>query len=410
MRSRETKVPFAVDQRIAPAMPTAGPARARHRPGRSNSSAPRLGAPGWAADVRHTLETLIRRGAGRRLPVTLDFDNTIICGDIGEATLAVLARRGLLDARGLPPTLSPVFRQPDGTLIKPDAAAGLIRYYEAYLAPTAHGPADPTPLANAYTCAVEVMAGLRVSDVVAATAEAFAVSRPGELVPIEVAPGQPGYPAPYFQPEMVELIAALLRHEFEVWIVSASNVWSVRHLVLEGLNPLLRGLGIKSGLAPDRVLGASTLLTNRRHALFKDVVLVRECARYARLDRTLLSRFTLTSRLQFPVPTYSGKVGAIWDALGRHPFLAAGDSAGDHAMLTFSENRLWIARLEKPELQAATARLIRRTGPENWMVQPTLLGSSPGFVPNRRALTGRLGQPPKEIRASKRHLAPFSPG
>ncbi len=45
--------------------------------------------------VRERLESLIRGGAGHHFPVTLDFDNTILCGDIGEATLAILIRRGV---------------------------------------------------------------------------------------------------------------------------------------------------------------------------------------------------------------------------------------------------------------------------------------------------------------------------
>jgi phosphoserine phosphatase len=356
------------------------------------------------------LETLIRQGAGRRLTAALDFDNSIVCGDIGEAVMAVLARRGMLNPHHMPPTLSPEFRQADGMLMKPGVAPDVTRYYEAYLAPTVHGQADPTPLANAYTWAVEVMSGLRVSDVVAATAEAFACSRQGELAAIEVTPGQTAYPAPYFRPEMVELIAELLRHEFDVWIVSASNVWSVRYMIIEGLNPLLRRLGLRAGLAPDHVLGASTLLTNRRKELFKDAVLVRESARYAQLDRGTLARLSLTSRLQHPVPVYSGKVAAIWDAIGRPPFLAVGDSPGDHAMLAFSEHRLWIARLDKPEVQAVTARLIRRTGTAAWMVQPTLFQRSPGFVPGLSAVTDRLGRVPANIRAASRHLTPFTTG
>jgi hypothetical protein len=379
-------------------------------PDRSRRSRPRLQAPGWTAQVRQSLETLIHREAGRGLPVTLDFDNTIICGDIGEATMAILVRRGLLDAAQLPPTLSPTFRLPGGMVVRPGGTPDLTRYYEAYSSPTMHGSADPNPLANAYTWAVEVMQGLRASDVVDAAAEAFAFSRPGELNAIEVTPGQTAYPAPYFHPEMVELIAELMRRKYEVWIVSASNVWSVRYLILEVLNPLLRQSGLRHGLAPHRVLGASSILTNARNQLFKDHVLVRQSPAYANLERNTLSRLVLTSRLQFPVPTYSGKVGVVWDALRRKPFLAAGDSPGDHAMLTFSEHRLWIARLEKPEFQAATARLIRQTMPDRWMVQPTLLGRSPGFLPSRSVLTQRLDPVPAKVRASVRGLSGFTLG
>jgi hypothetical protein len=339
--------------------------------------------------------------------VALDFDNCILCGDIGEATMAVLARRGLLSPTRIPPTLIPEFRQPNGTLVKPGMAPDVTRYYEAYLSPTVHGRKDPAPLGNAYTWAVEAMTGLRVTDVVAATAEAFAGSCPGHLPAIEITPGQTAYPAPYFHSEMVELIAELLRHKFDVWIISASNVWSVRYLVIHGLNPLLREFGLRSGLPPDRVIGTSTLLTNRRKNLLKDAVLVRASPGYARLEPTALAGLRLTSRLQFPAPVYSGKVAAIWDAVARPPFLSAGDSASDHALLTFSKHRLWIARLEKPELQATTVRLMQRTGPRSWMVQPALLHESPGLVPGLRAVAERLGQVPAKIQTACRHLASF---
>ena len=53
-----------------------------------------LQAPGWRDETRRALTELIRRGAGKRLPVTLDFDNTIVWGDIGEATFGVLVKKG----------------------------------------------------------------------------------------------------------------------------------------------------------------------------------------------------------------------------------------------------------------------------------------------------------------------------
>jgi hypothetical protein len=318
--------------------------------------------------------------------VVFDFDNTIVCGDIGEATLAVLVRDGWLAPGRLSATLSPRFRPPSGRLVAADEDPDLTAYYRAFLAPTAHGTHDPTPLANGYAWAVEVMEGLRVSEVVGATATAFGCSSPGQIRPIEVTPGRPSFPAPFFYPEMVELIAALVGHAYDVWIVSASNVWSVRWMVLQVLNPLLRARGVAQGLTPDHIIGVSTLLTDARHSLFKDAVLVRDDPRYARLDRRVLTQLRLTSRLQFPVPTYAGKVGAVWDALGRRPFLGVGDSPGDHAMLTFSEHRLWIARVEKSGYQRQTARLMRRTNPERWLIQPTRCQFAPGFLGDLRAV------------------------
>jgi len=355
-------------------------------PGRKSSRCtrpvppPRLKAPGWNRDTRAGLEQWIRDGAGRGLPAVFDFDNTIVCGDIGEATLACLVRDGQIAFDRLPASLAPDFRSAQGRLVSPRTAADPTAYYEAWLDPTAHGARDLTPLASGYVWAVEAMAGLAVQEVVQATRRVFALSEPGQRRLIEVAPGGSAYPVPWFYPESVELIAELLRAEFDVWIVSASNVWSVRWMVLHALNPLLRAHGLRRGLSAAHVLGVSTLLQDSRGCLFKDAVLVKDDPGYASLVGRRLAGWRLTSRLQFPVPTYSGKVACLWDLLGRQPYLAAGDSPGDHAMLSFSEHRLWIARVEKPDYLAATRQLARATNPARWLFQAARVKTRPGFV------------------------------
>ncbi len=354
-------------------------------------------SPGWNERTRRALEQLIQRGSGKGLPVAFDFDNTVISGDIGEATLAVLTRDGLLKTGRLPETLSPPFRLPDGRRIRLKSGPDITAYYSAYLAPTAHGERDPTPLANGYAWAVEVMEGLRPADVIAATRKSREFARPRGPGFIEVTPSKTCFPVPTFYPEMVELIAELVRHRFDVWIVSASNVWTVRWMVSHELNPRLRQHGVKGGLRADHVVGVSTLLTDRRGGLHKDALLVKENAHYAALDEKTLRSFRLTSRLQFPVPTYSGKIACIFDVIGERPYLCAGDSPGDHAMLAFSQNRLWIARLEKFGFQEKTAKLIRKTGSAGWIVQPALAKNEPGFVSDLESLPRRLGSVPRDI-------------
>jgi hypothetical protein len=339
-----------------------------------------LQAAGWRDETRIALTELIRRGSGKRLPVTLDFDNTIVCGDIGEATLAVLVKKGALSAKSIPRTLSPSFRLPQGVSVALDSGPDITAYYEAMLAPTAHGSADPTPLANGYAWAVEVMEGLTPLDVIQATKEAFAYAEPMRQRMIEVTPGETGFPAPFFYPEMVELVGELRRHDFDVWVISASNVWSVRWMITKALNPLIEAHGAAGGIPEDHVVGVSTLLQDPAGGLYKDGLLVRENHAYAALEERALSSFRLTSRLQYPVPTYAGKVGCIWDKIGRRPYLAAGDSPGDHAMLAFSEHRLWIMRMEKPGYQQTTLECIRRTGKADWMIQPVLGRETPGFL------------------------------
>lgn len=360
----------------------------------------RLQSVGWNDQTRRALERLIDRGAGKKLPVVFDFDNTLVRGDLQEATLAVLARAGKLTPQRLPAMSSPAFRLPDGKRIALDDCADITEYYEAFLSPTIHGERDPTPLANSYAWAIEAFAGLQLSEVLEATETVGALSR--QPVPgfVEATPGRSRYPVPSFHPQMVELVAELIRHRFDVWIVSGSNVWGVRWMVLHELNPQLRRLGVRTGLRADHIIGGATLLADQRDRLYKDALLVRENPRYAALDKAVCRQFRLTSRLQYPVPTYSGKVACIFDAIGCPPYLCVGDSPGDHAMMTFSQNRLWIARLEKQDFQEQTAQLIRQTGYEGWLLQATLASGEPGFVSELDPAPARLASWPRHLHAA----------
>ena len=379
----------------------------KHRSGRGSGC--RLQAPGWNEETRHALEGIINGGAGQRLPVVFDFDNTIVCGDIGEATLAVLARTGVLTPAKLARTSSPTFRVPGRGRMELSLCADVMQYYEAFLAPTAHEGRDPSPLANGYAWAVEIMESLRPLDIVDATRTALEWPQPTRPAFIEVTPGKTAVPAPFFYPEAVELIAELVRLRYEVWIISASNVWSVRWMVLHALNPLLRQRGLKTGLPASHVVGISTLLMDRRGRLYKDALLVREDSQYAAMEVKALAGLRLTSRMQYPVPTYSGKIATVFDLIGRNPFLAVGDSPGDHPLLVVSQHRLWIARLEKPAYQQATRELIRKTGGAGWLIQPALTRKPPGFIPGLKEASRRLNGLPIEVREAAAAVLPREP-
>jgi phosphoserine phosphatase len=342
----------------------------------------RLKAPGWNDQARRSLEELIERGAGQGLPVVFDFDNTLISGDVGEATLAILAAEGRVTARNLSKSLCPVFEIPGKQKINVEQCCDIMEYYEALLSPTAHGSADPAPLANGYVWATQAMEGMTVAEVVAATARVFAVGQRGGHLRIEVTPSKTSYPAPRFRDEMVELVAELLRFQYEVWIVSASNVWSVRWMVLYGLNPLLRKQGVRKVLKPRHVIGVATLLTDRLERLYKDSVLLAENRGYAAMDRKSLKGIRLTRHLQYPASVYSGKVACILDAIGRNPYFTAGDNPSDHPMMMVSQYRLWIARLEKPEAQRKTSTLIEQTGKAGWILQICSETDGPRFLPS----------------------------
>jgi phosphoserine phosphatase len=353
-----------------------------------------LRVAGWNQVAKRWLERLIAKGAGRRLPVVFDFDNTIISGDVGEAALAVLAAQRRLTPASVSKSLCPGLRGIGKKVVELANCSDVMQYYEALLAPTAHGVADPHPMANGYVWATEALEGLTLTEITKATADAFEAGKQSSEARIEVTPGKTGYPAPRFYPQMVELIGQLVRFEYDVWIVSASNVWSVRWLVLQGLNPLLRKRGLSKGLRADHVIGVATMLRGPDGRLYKDSVLVRQNPGYAAFKPQVAGSMRVTRYLEFPVPVYSGKAACILDAIGRNPYLCVGDSPADHPMMRVSQHRLWIARVEKPQAQHATRALIRQAGKAGWMMQISTTANGPRFLsriesradsPNKRA-------------------------
>ncbi len=69
-------------------------------------------------------------------------------------------------------------------------------------------------------------------------------------------------------------------------------------------------------------------------------------------------------------------------------------------MMKFSEHRLWLARLEKPDYQRTAISAICDTQPSRWLIQPTLTKKSPGLVRNAAQLETRLSSPPDSVQAS----------
>ncbi len=328
--------------------------------------------------IESQLPEILKAGAGQGYPVVFDFDNTIICGDIGEATLATLVAAGLIQKSTISKSLCPDFTLPDGTKISLDFSENPTMFYEQLL--KSGGPTDPTPLATGYTWCVEVMEGLTVWQVVEATKQAFSLTEPMVEKFITISPGGSTYPIPFFYPEILALLCELIQKHYEIWIISASNVWTIRWMVLNALNPILKTIGAQNDIRPEHVIGVSTLMQDGRGRLYKDPVLLQENSDYLKLQSEFLKTLTLTSRLHHPVSTYSGKVQCILDYIGKKPYLAAGDSPGDHPMLLYSDYKLWLARLEKPDYQKQTARLITDSNRNQWIIWPTRCKKTPGII------------------------------
>jgi hypothetical protein len=347
------------------------------KPSRSRTVDCKLAATGWNTETRRALEKLIRQGAGKGLPAVFDFDNTIQHGDIQEATLGVLARSGRLTPASLAGQLSPSFTTAHRGLVDLESCVDILEYYKELLSPTTHGTSDPAPLTTGYAWAIEALGGLRLAEVVRATQEVCAIAKANQHDVISVTPGKTAFSVPRFYPEMVELLSELIRHRFDIWIISASNVWSVRWMVVRELNPRLRAGG--GEIAPDHVIGASTLLADAEGRLYKDSVLVKQDTGYAEMKAEALGAFRLTHHLEFPLPAYSGKVACVFDAIGRQPYLCAGDGPGDHAMLRISQHRLWIARQGATAVASDAAQSDRGSRKTRLMIQASHSARTHGF-------------------------------
>jgi hypothetical protein len=134
-----------------------------------------------------------RRGG---LPAVFDFDNTIVCGDIGEATLACLARDGAGDARPAFASLAPEFRDGAAGWSRPDRRDPTA-YYEDWLDPTAHGANDLARWRAAMFGRLKPWQGW-LFPTSSRPRRVFAMSEPGSRKLLAVVPGGSAYPVPGF--------------------------------------------------------------------------------------------------------------------------------------------------------------------------------------------------------------------
>lgn len=338
----------------------------------------------WHPAVKASLDSLIHAEAGTGKIVAFDFDNTLICRDIGEATFASLVGSRQLQVTPALESISPEFVL-EGEKVSVKSSENLTEYYEKFLLSTSHHSNDVAPYANAYAWTAQIMAGLTPTDVIAATDRAFA-DGVGEQDVADPNRGEikvDGYRQPFFYPEMIDLVGAFLTNGYEVYVISATSVWTVRWMVTHQLNPRLQAIyGEEAMIAPDHVFGVNMLLRDRRDGLlYKDQFLVKENPAYANSDTTEMSHYQLTNQICYPLTSYHGKVATLFQHISAdRPYLIAGDSPNDHPMLNWAENRLWLARQEKPDYQEKTKSLMEDGLKGQWLVQPVRYKKGPGFV------------------------------
>ena len=128
----------------------------------------------WNPEVKTRLEKLITANAGQGKICVFDFDNTTICRDIGEATMAALNEVGLLTKDKHYKCVNPASFMLDGKKITMGTAANLLAYYEDFLSATKHHELESTPYENGYGWVVQIMAPMSPADWLPLTEKAFA--------------------------------------------------------------------------------------------------------------------------------------------------------------------------------------------------------------------------------------------
>jgi len=355
----------------------------------------------WNPAVKARLEKLIAANAGQGKICVFDFDNTTLCRDIGEATMAALNEAGILTKDKHYKCVDPDFVL-DGKKISMATVENLPTYYEDFLSATKHHAMESTPYENGYGWVVQIMTPMSPADWLPYTEKAFSDgisekdTKSAELKETKIN----GYRMPFFYPEMVDLYGVLLKNGYKVYISSASNVHTVRWMVLKKLNPRIQALhGKDLAIPPENVIGISCLMTDDRTGkLCKDPYLVRENEKYANLDKEELSHFHLTAQICHPMNGYYGKLANIMKYITvARPFLIGGDSSNDLPMMNYSENRIWVTRLEKMGYQKTLVKVMKNALPGEWFIQPTLYKKAPGFVSSQADLDKRLAIKPKKL-------------
>lgn len=293
---------------------------------------------GWTFELAKLFAENILQYKDLGRNVVFDFDNTVICGDIGEKVLHHFSD-DYYQFKESHKGFSPVFHFNDELITL--EAKGALNYYNHFLSYSAlNFNNDLYYKSIPYAWAVQIMEGLTLKDLLGITEKVFPAFSQLDVEGIK----------PFIYPAILKLIELLQNNGFECRFITASNVWSVRKIILEVINPILSKEGVSHLVSPDSVIGLEVLLQHKTsHELRKDQQLV-NVEDYTEMIKAEGDQWLLTPNLNFPVTAYDGKVAAYHKHFGMtQPLFCFGDTTSDINLLAIAEHPVWIARLENPD-------------------------------------------------------------
>lgn len=238
-------------------------------------------------DLINKLDGLLSDKSSAKTFAVFDFDHTCITNDIGEATLAYLAKNDLFRDNGLLPDLK--------KLALPERSEKIFRHYHRLLA--------KNEVREAYEFNAKILSNWNVSEMpgLAENVLTFLEDKtsPEELFGVSLVRSIE------VKSPVIDLMKHLQRKNIPVWIISASPELLVANV--------LKHFKLQAGL-----IGI-------RNVIVKD---------------------TITASLEYPTSILEGKVECIKKYIqpADRPLLAVGDSLNDLPMLDYSEIKIVVDR------------------------------------------------------------------
>ena len=229
----------------------------------------KLDEENWNQETKKRLDILLNKNANKGKKIIFDFDNTMVSRDIGEATFAFLVKDGMINKEKIK-SFSPSFFL-DGKEFSLDKVIDLTDYYEKFIMSTEHHKNDDSAAINSYAWMVQAMEGLTPFDVISATKKGFMNNQAkndrklAKETTVTITENKTSYMIPFFHPEIVDLIGKMILNGYDLYFVSASNVWTIRYMVTVELARLISQKFKKEiKISPEKVIGVSTLLKDKR--------------------------------------------------------------------------------------------------------------------------------------------------